>query len=289
MLIARRLEKSFPIEPNQPRAEVWLDYKLVAASVLIPYVLSSATAFSSSAILSAAGGGFFHLRADGWWLAPSLVVYILAADLYRYWMHRLSHMIPALWQIHSFHHSAEAVTFVTGARHHWLDRVLNDAFFPFFPIVFQTPPEIVLIGNFIYFLPDGCAHLNVKFSLGRFVMWINSPQYHRIHHSTQPEHFNKNFAPLLPLWDIVFGTAWRPAKDEFPSTGLAGGEKPRTVWEGVVWPFRILFRSKTSERQSAFRSVDWATSNALVCVTARDGAAAGADAGEPSARRGNGP
>jgi sterol desaturase/sphingolipid hydroxylase (fatty acid hydroxylase superfamily) len=244
LLITRRLEKTFPIEPNQPAKEVWLDYKLVTVSVLLPYLFSSATAVSAGTIIAAAGGGLFHLRADGWWFVFSLAVYVFAADVYRYWMHRLSHMIPLLWKIHSFHHSAEAITFVTGARHHWLDQVLNAAFFPFFPILFQTPPEVVLFGNIIYFLPDGCAHLNVKFSLGRFVMWINSPQYHRIHHSTRPEHFDKNFASLLPLWDIVFGTAWRPAEDEFPSTGLSDGDKPRTVWDGIIWPFRELLRPK---------------------------------------------
>jgi len=39
---------------------------------------------------------------------------------------------------------------------------------------------------------------------------------------------------------VVFGTVWRPAPDEFPPTGLADGDKPRSVWDAVVWPFRRL-------------------------------------------------
>jgi sterol desaturase/sphingolipid hydroxylase (fatty acid hydroxylase superfamily) len=248
LLVARRLEKAFPIVADLPRAEVWLDWKLVAMCILLEHVFSSATALTSGAIVSAAGGGFIHLRADGAWLVPSLAVYIVAGDLYRYWMHRLSHAVPLLWALHSFHHSAEALTFVTGARHHWLDRVVNDGFFPFFAILFRVPPEIVLVGNCIYFLPDGCAHLNLRLSPGRFVMWVNSPQYHRIHHSTRREHADKNFAALLPLWDIVFGTAWRPAPDEFPATGLGDGAKPRSLWEGIVWPFRRIGRARLSPR-----------------------------------------
>jgi len=229
---------------------VWLDYKLVTVSVLLPYLYSSATAVSAGAIVSFFfGGGLVRLPADGWWFAISLAVYVLVGDLYRFWMHRLSHIVPFLWEMHSFHHSAEAVTFVTGARHHWLERVVTDAFFPFFAIILQTPPEVVLVGNIVYFIPDGCAHLNVRFSLGRFVMWINSPQYHRIHHSTRPEHIDKNFASLLPLWDIVFNTAWRPGQDEFPTTGLPDGEKPRSVLEGIIWPVRH-FIPKLADRDA---------------------------------------
>jgi sterol desaturase/sphingolipid hydroxylase (fatty acid hydroxylase superfamily) len=98
----------------------------------------------------------------------------------------------------------------------------------------------------INFFPDTCAHANVRIRLGRFVTWIGNPQWHRIHHSVQPEHFDKNFAGLLPLWDIVFGTAWVPRRDEYPATGLDLDEKIG-VLEGIVWPLRKYFRGKAAE------------------------------------------
>jgi sterol desaturase/sphingolipid hydroxylase (fatty acid hydroxylase superfamily) len=244
LLTIRVVEKTFPIEPNQPRREIWLDYQLAAVCMLLPGLLSPLTSLTSGTLIAGCGGGLIRLRGDGWWFAPSLAIYVVASDFYRYWIHRLSHSVPMLWRLHSFHHSAEAVTFITGARHHWLDRVLNVGFIPLFQIVFKTSPEVSLAGAAIYFLPDTCAHLNVRFSLGRYVMWITSPQYHRIHHSLQPEHFDKNFAGILPLWDILFGTAWRPGVDEFPPTGLDDGDKPRHVWDGVIWPVRGLLSRK---------------------------------------------
>lgn len=36
--------------------------------------------------------------------------------------------------------------------------------------------------------------------LGRFCWVLNSPQYHRLHHSPSPEHFNCNFAAQLPIF-----------------------------------------------------------------------------------------
>jgi sterol desaturase/sphingolipid hydroxylase (fatty acid hydroxylase superfamily) len=184
------------------------------------------------------GGGLITLRSDGWWqFGGSLLIFILVSDLYAYWSHRLSHLVPALWAMHSFHHSAEAMTLITGARHHWLETLITSACFPLMAVLFNVPPAIATTALFIGFLPNGCVHLNVRFGLGRYSTWVNSPQWHRIHHSVQPEHMNKNFAAILPLWDLVFGTAWIPGADEFPDTGLVAGENPGLV-EAVVWPFR---------------------------------------------------
>jgi len=54
---------------------------------------------------------------------------------------------------------------------------------------------------------------------------------------------------MKSLWDIIFGTAWRPAADEVPSTGLDDGDKPKTAWDGIVGPFRTLFRSNAWPRR----------------------------------------
>jgi sterol desaturase/sphingolipid hydroxylase (fatty acid hydroxylase superfamily) len=236
-LVSRHVERRWPIDPNLPRSEVIDDWKATGTNLLLSWLAGPLTAACSAAIVTAAGGGLIHLRTDGWWYGVSAVGFILVADFYRYATHRLYHVIPCLWALHSFHHSAEALTFVTGARHHWLEKVLEGAFFPIIPILFSIPPEILIISGAIYFLPDGCAHLNVRFRLGRFVTWLNNPQFHRIHHSTQPEHLNKNFASLLPLWDILFGTAWVPRADEYPPTGLVPGEKVG-IMTSIVWPFR---------------------------------------------------
>jgi sterol desaturase/sphingolipid hydroxylase (fatty acid hydroxylase superfamily) len=241
VLIARQFERRWPIDRDLPRFEVISDWKVTGVNVGLSWLVGPLTAMSSTAIVNAAGGGLIHLRSDGWWYGVSLLGFLLISDLYRYTLHRLYHAVPILWAFHSFHHSAEALTFVTGARHHWIDRIMESACFPVLAILFKVPAEILAVSAFINFLPDGCAHLNVRFPLGRAITWVNSPQWHRIHHSTQPEHFNKNFASVLPLWDFVFGTAWIPREDEYPATGLVPGEKC-DVLTSIVWPFRHYVR-----------------------------------------------
>jgi sterol desaturase/sphingolipid hydroxylase (fatty acid hydroxylase superfamily) len=143
--------------------------------------------------------------------------------------------------MHSLHHSAEALTIVTGARHFWLEAAFNTIVFPVIGIMFTAPPEVVATVTTIYIVPDGLlSHLNSRMSLGPFALWIQNPQYHRIHHSLEPQHFNKNFCKLLPVFDVIFGTAWKPSKDEFPKTGLAG-EKATGFLDGLIWPIRHNF------------------------------------------------
>jgi sterol desaturase/sphingolipid hydroxylase (fatty acid hydroxylase superfamily) len=232
------LQRKFPVEPEQSIAAVIADWKLVGLRMVIRTLIGPLTAASGIMIVNATGGGWIHLRSDGWWFLFSVGVVILASDFWGYLVHRAQHKIPMLWAMHSLHHSAEALTMVTGARHFWLEDAINTAIFPVLGIIFIIPHEVLLTVVAIYLVPDGLfSHMNVRMSLGRFGLVINNPQYHRIHHSLEPQHFDKNFCRLLPLFDVIFGTAWKPGKDEFPMTGLAG-EKATGFLDGIIWPVR---------------------------------------------------
>jgi sterol desaturase/sphingolipid hydroxylase (fatty acid hydroxylase superfamily) len=134
------------------------------------------------------GGGWFRLRSDGWWFLVSLVTVILATDLWSYLVHRAQHKFPVLWAMHSLHHSAETLSIITGARFFWLEDVINTALFWALGIIFKVPPETATMVAFLYLVPDGFAHTNIRLSLGRFALFLNNPQYHRIHHSLEPQH-----------------------------------------------------------------------------------------------------
>jgi sterol desaturase/sphingolipid hydroxylase (fatty acid hydroxylase superfamily) len=254
LLIARQLENRSPIDPNLRRSEILMDYKFAAANLVASKLLGPLTEISSALVLSATGAGYIALPTRGAWWPVSFIVLVVVYDFYRYWRHRLQHAVPALWAMHSFHHSAEALTLMTGGRHYWLEAVIDAATLPVMVILFKIPPTMGLMIWVVFFLPDGCAHLNYRIDLGRFVTWLNNPQWHRIHHSAQPEHLNKNFCSLLPLFDLIFGTAWIPARDEYPVPGLTPRESP-TFWEGVLWPLRsYLFRRDRAPRREPVKA-----------------------------------
>jgi sterol desaturase/sphingolipid hydroxylase (fatty acid hydroxylase superfamily) len=232
------LQRKFPLELEQPNAAIITDWKLVGIRLAAKPVIGPLTVGAGIMIINATGGGWIHLRSDGWWFLFSIVVVVLAFDLWGYILHRAQHKIPALWAMHSLHHSAEALSIITGARHFWLEDFIYASLFPIMGIIFKVPPEVLTIAALIYLVPDGLlTHLNVRWSFGRFALVINNPQYHRIHHSLEPQHFDKNFCRLFPLFDVIFGTVWKPGKDEFPKTGLAG-EKATGFVDGFLWPVR---------------------------------------------------
>ena len=239
VLLGRIAERKWPIE-KVPAAEYVADIKLSSLTIFMSWLFGPLAGACAAMIVSLAGGGLIELRADGWWFPVSLVTIILTLDFFSYWIHRAQHAVPALWAMHSLHHSAEAMTIVTGARHFWFENAMMGALIPFMAMLFKIPPVFIMIVPVIYFLPDGCAHLNIRLQLGRFALLLNNPQYHRIHHSLQPEHQNTNFCKMLPLFDLMFGTAWRPGPNEFPATGLIPSEKPRGFLDGFIWPLRNL-------------------------------------------------
>lgn len=76
-----------------------------------------------------------------------------------------------------------------------------------------------------------------------------TPQVHRIHHFTDPAHYNRNFADALPLFDIVFGTYRKPMRDEFPATGLTDFPEPRSLWTAQFGPLGAIARMMWPKRR----------------------------------------
>src|SRR5437868_13601724 len=81
------LQRKFPVEPKPSSAAVISDWKLAGIGIGINQLISPVTTASGIMIVNAMGGGWFHLRSDGWWFLLSVVVVILATDLWSYLVH----------------------------------------------------------------------------------------------------------------------------------------------------------------------------------------------------------
>lgn len=135
-----------------------------------------------------------------------LLVYIVAADLGHYALHRLMHS-RFFWRTHRWHHSIDHVGFLAGNRESLMDRLIAVTPYAFFsPLLYPAPPW-VWTGLLVFaMLKNDWTHLNVTWG-SHWAEWvIVTPRYHHMHHSTDQAHHDKNLAILFSVWDRLFGT-----------------------------------------------------------------------------------
>jgi sterol desaturase/sphingolipid hydroxylase (fatty acid hydroxylase superfamily) len=85
------------------------------------------------------------------------------------------------------------------------------------------------------------AHANLRLHLGPLGPILCGPQVHRIHHSDQSRHKDKNFAQFFPIYDVLFGTYYAPARNEYPTTGTPGLASDASFGTVLLRPFRVWF------------------------------------------------
>jgi sterol desaturase/sphingolipid hydroxylase (fatty acid hydroxylase superfamily) len=166
------------------------------------------------------------------WLACPL--FVVVRDFGEFAYHRAQHRIPLLWSMHSMHHSDPEMSALTTQRHFWGDQFIKSlTIWPLASMIIAPTPGIVAVTGLMG-LWNFVSHARLRIDLGRWSWIINTPAYHRRHHSCLPEHYDSNFAGLLPIFDVVFGSYHRP--DGYPPTGLP--TRPESFGELVVWPIR---------------------------------------------------
>ena len=172
------------------------------------------------------------------------LVILLLFDMLYYWFHRVQHT-TALWPQHAVHHSEPHLNAATAFRHHILENVIKvplvdiPLMFIFVSTVWHDETGVLtrLATGFIAYLGI-FAHSNLRIGYGPLNWVIVSPQTHRIHHSIEERHWNKNFAAYFPLLDVVFGTYYHPRADEYPETGIPGvGYALNSIPAAVSHPF----------------------------------------------------
>lgn len=163
----------------------------------------------------------------------------VVGDFLYYWYHRLEHTSRWLWPIHELHHEDEHVNVTTAFKFHWIDSAALHAV-QVLPAIFLPRPLVTIpVLYFLRFVRVTFEHLAIPLHFGPFNRLIASPANHRIHHSTLPEHFNKNFAAVWPFWDVIFGTYAAPKHGEYPPTGLISGKVTKSLKDAFWGPLEV--------------------------------------------------
>jgi sterol desaturase/sphingolipid hydroxylase (fatty acid hydroxylase superfamily) len=177
------------------------------------------------------------------WLAAALGI-AMVGNFFYYWLHRAQHRFAWLWRFHRVHHSIAELS-ATASYHHVAEDLFQFAAVTMPMTILlgvQSGPVpwlvLVLAGTHGYFI-----HSSANIGIGPLRCLLCDNRFHRIHHSRQPEHRNRNFGTTTPLWDMLFGTAWFPRRGEWPQVGLDEVAEPHTVREYLLLPFRAGVRA----------------------------------------------
>lgn len=236
------VERIRPAEPHQPFKDIWFNLKWYFVYTSIAIIIQGIGIYSLVKITQ----NWFNApyinipEPTNWWqYIFAALLYFLITDFFYYWFHRWQHTTSFLWEQHKFHHSEKSLNVTSARRVHWLEDPLLLLFLSIpMGLLFQFDSLEIGILAFIELLWLQFIHMNLRLELGWFSRIITAPQYHRIHHSFQPEHIDKNFAAFFPLWDMTFGTYYHPRKNEFPPTGLSTGENYNNLWLASILPLR---------------------------------------------------
>jgi sterol desaturase/sphingolipid hydroxylase (fatty acid hydroxylase superfamily) len=227
------VERVAPVEKLQPTEGTRFNVRYaIFSSFARSAILAGPSVLGSGSLV----GSLIVLPSEGWAVVLSVITYIVIADFAEYLFHRMQHAWPVLWALHSLHHSDRRVNVTTTTRHHWIDSFIKLlVVYPLIGLLFPVPYQAVLayglLGHYHYVL-----HFNMRMSFGPLWAILNTPQYHRLHHSDLARHQNKNFAGLFPIFDLLFGTYCRPTVGEYPATGIEGWRGPNKIWDAIVWP-----------------------------------------------------
>ena len=243
-----------------PALAGWLLFNDVSIAGLVDAALGRGTSPAGEA--SAAG---FGPR-----LAYTLVFFILY-DFGRFVAHCLLHDVPALWEFHKVHHSAEVLTPMTSYRAHpaelllmaWVPALLTGLATWVFNL--YSPGRIgffTFLGLHVLLwavnLIDNLRHSHVWITYGPNVgKWIVSPAHHQLHHSCEPRHeakgrggCNRGFS--LAIWDRWYGTLRLP--ERLPEKFRMGlGDGTDSHWHSVTRMYALPFTGLARRLRDIFR------------------------------------
>ncbi|MGP8246000.1 MAG: sterol desaturase family protein [Bryobacteraceae bacterium] len=177
-----------------------------------------------------------------------------------YWGHRWSHEIPFLWRFHAIHHSAEEMDWLVNTRAHPVDLTFTRlcGFVPMYVLGLAQPaartldvaPLLVILTGTIW---GFFIHSNLNWRLGPLEWLISTPAFHHWHH-TYEEPLNKNYSPMLPWMDRLFGTYHVP-KAQWPPRYGTEAPVPSGLAAQLIQPLMPPHHERGAELNQARKAV----------------------------------
>ncbi len=261
------------------RRSVWLhpsarlDYRMYLLNLPVLAFILGGFVISSTVWAKLAGDGLSALfgpppavAGAHWSVAgAATLVQFLAFD-FGYWLgHAVQHRSAFLWEFHKVHHSALVMTPATEYRQHPVELTLMPSVIGLTTgIAYAVTARftgggaghfgfnLIILGHLLTFHHLRHSHIDMAFT-GIWGRLLHSPAHHRIHHSADPAHFDRNMGYILSVWDWMAGTLVVPRRGErltlgIGPEGLAHDSVGRALWLPVRKAWQLLIRREVTGR-----------------------------------------
>lgn len=228
------LIKPWRVAQARFRKDFWLDFfymffNFFLFSLIIYNAASNVVVFFFNDLLAAVGiRNLLAFEVMSWPVWAHLLVGFLVRDFVQWWVHRLLHASPRLWEFHKVHHSVEQMGFAAHLRYHWMENVVYRS-------IEYLPLALIGIGLRDFFIihiftlaVGHFNHSNIRIPLGPLKYLFNNPQMHIWHHAydiptDRPNGIN--FGITLSIWDYLFKTDYIPHDGRDIRLGFPGIEE----------------------------------------------------------------
>ena len=182
-------------EGRDSRASLWMGF----GSLFVTTGTRAAALIGYAALYDASP---LRLDTHRWY---TWVYAIVVVDLIYYLIHRAAHRVRVLWAAHQAHHSSQHFNLSTALRQKWN---------PWFELLCWTPlpllgmpPWMIFTSFSVNLIFQFWVHTEKIDRLAAPIEFVfNTPSHHRVHHGSDPEYLDKNYAGIFIVWDRLFGS-----------------------------------------------------------------------------------
>ena len=225
-----------PWRKDQPvfRKDFWLDFfymffNFFIFSLIIYNAASNIVVqFFNDTLASLGITNLVAFEVMSWPVWAHLLLGFVVRDFIQWWIHRLLHRVPALWEFHKVHHSVEQMGFAAHLRFHWMENIVYRTleYIPLALIGISLRDFFIIhiftlaIGHF--------NHSNFRLNMGVLKYLFNNPQMHIWHHAyhlPSDKAYGVNFGLTLSVWDYIFKTDYIPHDGRDIQLGFPGVEQ----------------------------------------------------------------
>lgn len=195
-------------KPAHPRPGRWFaNLSLTFFNGFLVKAVLGAAAFGAAEYAGERGWGFLNDVQLSW--PVEFVIGFLFLDLMIYLQHVIAHALPFLWRFHMVHHTDLDFDVTTALRFHPVEILISMFYKIGLVAAMGIDPYTVLVFEIVLNASAQFNHSNIKLHPvvdERLRQAIITPDFHRIHHSVEPDETNSNFGFFISWWDKLCGT-----------------------------------------------------------------------------------